>query len=52
MPKEMPELAPEIHLPGPDKMTLEEFIERDIEGYEYFKGELCRYLLRRENMVK
>ena len=40
VPKEMPELAPEIHLPGHGKMTLEEFLERDIKGYEYFKGEL------------
>ena len=39
VPKETPELAPEIHLPGHDKMTLAEFLERDIEGYEHIKGE-------------
>ena len=27
-------------LPPPKKMTLEEFLESDLEGYEYIKGEL------------
>ena len=40
VPKETPELAPEIHLPGHGTMTLAEFLERDIKGYEHIKGEL------------
>ena len=27
-------------IPAPDTMTLEEFLENDLEGYEYVKGEL------------
>ena len=27
-------------IPPPKKMTLEEFLESDLEGYEYVKGEL------------
>ena len=27
-------------IPTPDTMTLEEFLENDLEGYEYIKGEL------------
>lgn len=33
-----PESIQEI--PAPDTMTLEEFLENDLEGYEYVKGEL------------
>ena len=33
-----PESIQEI--PAPDTMTLEEFLENDVEGYEYVKGEL------------
>ena len=33
-----PESVQEI--PAPDTMTLEEFLENDLEGYEYVKGEL------------
>ena len=33
-----PEAIQEI--PTPDKMTLAEFLENDLEGYEYVKGEL------------
>ena len=33
-----PESVQEIPVPRP--MTLEEFLERDLEGYEYIKGEL------------
>ncbi len=33
-----PEAIQEI--PAPDTMTLEEFLENDLEGYEYVKGEL------------
>ena len=33
-----PESVQEI--PTPDTMTLEEFLENDLEGYEYVKGEL------------
>ena len=33
-----PESVQEI--PAPDTMTLEEFLENDLDGYEYVKGEL------------
>ena len=36
------ELKQEIPLPEHGKMTLEEFLESDLEGYEYVKGELIR----------
>lgn len=37
-----PETNPESiqEIPAPDTMTLEEFLENDLEGYEYVKGEL------------
>ena len=35
-----PEAIQEI--PAPDTMTLEEFLENDLEGYEYVKGELVQ----------
>ena len=35
-----PPLVPEGAPPGPVKMTLEEFLESDLEGYEYVEGEL------------
>ena len=36
----IPESIQEI--PAPDTMTLAEFLENDVEGYEYVKGELVR----------
>ena len=38
--QETPEVAQEIYPPEPTTMTVEEFLARDIEGYEYIKGEL------------
>ena len=35
-----PPLVPEGAPPAPVKMTLEEFLESDLEGYEYVEGEL------------
>ena len=35
-----PPLVPEGAPPAPVKMTLEEFLESDLEGYEYANGEL------------
>ena len=35
-----PPLVPEDASPAPVKMTLEEFLESDLEGYEYVEGEL------------
>ena len=35
-----PPLVPEAAPPAPVKMTLEEFLESDLEGYEYVEGEL------------
>ena len=35
-----PPLVPEGTPPAPVKMTLEEFLESDLEGYEYVEGEL------------
>jgi len=35
-----PPLVPEGAPPAPVKMTLEEFLESDLEGYEYVNGEL------------
>lgn len=32
----------DIPLPEPGTMTLEEFLENDVEGYEYIKGELVQ----------
>ena len=37
--QDVSEVAQEI-LPHPEKMTLQEFLESDLEGYEYVKGEL------------
>lgn len=37
-PQTNPESIQEI--PAPDTMTLEEFLENDLDGYEYVKGEL------------
>ncbi len=38
--QEVSEVAQEIPLPKHITMTLDEFLARDIEGYEYVKGEL------------
>ncbi|MYA71946.1 Uma2 family endonuclease [Candidatus Poribacteria bacterium] len=38
--QEVSEVAPEVHPPEHTTMTVEEFLARDIEGYEYAKGEL------------
>ncbi len=38
--QEISEVAQEIPLPEHITMTLDEFLARDIEGYEYVKGEL------------
>lgn len=38
--QEVSEGTPEIHPPQHTTMTVEEFLARDIEGYEYVKGEL------------
>ena len=38
--QEVSEVAQEMHPPEHTTMTVEEFLARDIEGYEYFKGEL------------
>ena len=35
-----PPLVPEAAPPAPVKMTLEEFLESNLEGYEYVEGEL------------
>ena len=35
-----PPLVPEDASPAPVQMTLEEFLESDLEGYEYVEGEL------------
>jgi hypothetical protein len=32
----------DISLPEPGTMTLEEFLENDVEGYEYVEGQLVR----------
>ena len=34
------QVAQEIYPPEPTTMTVEEFLTRDIDGYEYAKGEL------------
>ena len=39
-PQNIHELKQEMPLPEHCKMTLEEFLESDLEGYEYVKGEL------------
>ena len=39
-PQNTREFKQEIHLPEHGEMTLEEFLESDLEGYEYVKGEL------------
>ena len=39
-PIETPVLLPEIPAPLPTTMTLEEFLESDLDDYEYVKGEL------------
>ena len=39
-PQNIHELKQEMPLPEHGKMTLEEFLESDLEGYEYVKGEL------------
>ena len=38
--QEVSEVAQEMHPPEHTTMTVEEFLARDIEGYEYVKGEL------------
>ncbi len=41
-PQNVHELKQEMPLPEHGKMTLKEFLESDLEGYEYVKGELIR----------
>ena len=38
--QEVSEVAQEMHPPEHTTMTVEEFLTRDIDGYEYVKGEL------------
>ena len=38
--QEVQRISPDSLLPDIPKMTLEEFLESDLEGYEYIKGEL------------
>ena len=38
--QEVSEVAQEMPLPEHTTMTVEEFLARDIDGYEYVKGEL------------